>query len=160
MLATCKHNPTTNILLTGVAPSVTHILDSRLALIPVVRDAKQRCMHYRRFRNGIEKVGVFTADDHVALMQQMPFVIGTGTTILRVEDVKIRKAFIAACFQCATLYLTLKKREVCERELSEMHGAVKQLGENLRVVVSALPEVAAKKINLNRPKVHALLHFR
>ena len=64
---------------------------------------------------------MFTADDHVALMQQMPFAIGTGNSILRVADVRTRKAFIAACFQSATLYLTLKKREVSEQELSEMN---------------------------------------
>ena len=158
VLAPCKH--VQQFLDSGISPSVTHIFDARLAQMPMVRDAKQRCMHYRRFRNGIEKVGVFTADDHVALMQQMPFVVGTGTSLLRVAETKIRKAFIAACFQCTTLYLTLKKREVNEQVLSEMHTASKKLGENLNLVVSSLPEHAAKKINLNRPKVHAMLHFR
>ena len=134
-------------------------MNARFERIPMVRDAKQRCMHFRRFRNGLEKVGVFTADDHVALKQQMPFVVGTGTAIIRVAESKTRKAFISACFACATIYLTLKKREVTEEDLSHLHDAAKSFGEDLKMVIAALPPTV-KPINLNRPKIHALLHFR
>ena len=58
----------------------TSVVDSRLANIPmVVRDPLTRNLHYRSFSTGVTSMSVFTADDMVALVQQLPYVVGTGT---------------------------------------------------------------------------------
>ena len=59
----------------------TSVVDSRLARIPMVRDPLTRNLHYRAFSTGISSMSVFTADDMVALVQQLPFVVGSGTGI-------------------------------------------------------------------------------
>ena len=48
----------------------------------MVRDPEQRTMHYRRFPHGIEDMKVFTADDCVALLQQLPYVVGDGNAVI------------------------------------------------------------------------------
>ena len=53
-------------------------VDSRLAGIPMVRDPLTRNLHYRAFSTGISSMSVFTADDMVALVQQLPYVVGSG----------------------------------------------------------------------------------
>ena len=55
------------------------LVDDWLAAIPVVRDPEQRNMHYRQFNTGITSMSVFTGDDMIALLQQLPYVVGTGT---------------------------------------------------------------------------------
>lgn len=57
------------------------VVDERLAKIPMVRDVLTRNLHYRAFSTGISSMSVFTADDMVALVQQLPYVVGTGTGI-------------------------------------------------------------------------------
>ena len=42
----------------------------------IARDPAVRELHYRYFRKGINDMSIFTHDDHVALMQQLPYVIG------------------------------------------------------------------------------------
>ena len=56
-----------------------NVVDARLAAIPMVRDPMARNLHYRAFNTGVSPMSVFTADDMIALLQQFPFVIGTGT---------------------------------------------------------------------------------
>ena len=148
------------VIFAVIPPSTEPIIDARLLLIPRVKNAKQRCMHYRMFRSGITGFGKFTADDHVALIQQLPYVIGTTSTVIRTVDVKHRKALIGAINACRIIYLTLKKRQVNEHDLNVLHAAAKSMGPLLEEAISGLPEHAQKKFNIHRPKVHALLHFR
>ena len=44
--------------------------------MPPARDPLVRGVHYRRFRNGLLDMSIFTHDDEVALMQQLPYIIG------------------------------------------------------------------------------------
>ena len=52
------------------------VVNQRLGFMPVARDPLVRTLHYRRFRNGLLDMSVFTHDDEVALMQQLPYIIG------------------------------------------------------------------------------------
>ena len=54
-------------------------MDDRLSMTPMVRDDMVRGIHYRKFSTGVASMSVFTADDMVALLQQLPYVVGTGT---------------------------------------------------------------------------------
>lgn len=60
------------------AKTDVHIVDDRLANIPIARGVS-RNLHYRPFATGISTMSVFTADDMIALLQQLPYVVGTGT---------------------------------------------------------------------------------
>ena len=142
-----------------MAPSVLHVLDHRLKQIPPVRDPVQRCMHYCGFPSGITGWGKWTADDHVALIQQLQYAVGTGELVLRADPTP-RKAFISACTNLRAILVLLKKREITELELSILHNAAKQFGSNLKRCLVGLPIREAAKFNIDRPKVHALLHFR
>ena len=63
------------------------IIDERLSSSPVVRDPHVRGLHYRAFNSGIATMSVFTADDYIALLQQLPYVVGTGTGTMLVLDI-------------------------------------------------------------------------
>jgi hypothetical protein len=76
------------------APKVVNVLTARLALMPKVRDVAQRNLTYRHFRKGIHTFGRWTGDDHIALLQQLPFVVGTSQRVIR-APLSARKAFIA-----------------------------------------------------------------
>ena len=91
------------------------VFDRRLAQIPVVRDPDQRQMPYRRYRTGIHNMKVYTADDMLALLQQMHYAVGTGNTVIPQEAV--RNAFISACVALVKMVVILKKRVVKEAEL-------------------------------------------
>ena len=54
------------------------VIDTRLRSIPMVRDPHVRGLHYRGFNSGVASMSVFTADDFIALLQQLPYVVGTG----------------------------------------------------------------------------------
>ena len=116
-------------------------------------------MHYRVFRSGIMGFGKFTADDHVALIQQLPYVIGTASTVVRTAHSKHRKALIGAVNACRIIYLTLKKHHVNENDLNVLHAAAKSMGPLLEETISGLPEQSQKKFNIHRPNMHALLHL-
>lgn len=144
---------------TGMSPSAVHIVDHRLATLEVPKNQTQRCMHYRPYTKGMARVRRYTGDDNVALLQQMAYVVGTSTKVIRASQ-GVRVAFIKAVHQCQIIYLTMKKREVLEGELQIMHAAAKEIGCSLSKALSALPTGVRARINLNRPKLHALLHFR
>lgn len=144
----------------GIAPSVINQLDSRFRNMPPVRDPEQRCMHTRAFRSGLTGWGKWTADDHVALLQQMAYIVGSGSTIIRTASALPRKAFVRACDNIRTIYLSLKKREVSEAELLRMHTSAKNVGPNIKAALQGLPLELSGNINLNIPKVHGPLHYR
>ena len=114
--------------------------DSRFAAMEPVRDPHIRMMHYRKFANGIADMSVFTADDCIALLQQLPYAVGTGNNIIpgevdrtfevpgeidpetgknRVftERVNCNEAFVTACKVVTEILSILKKREVSTNDL-------------------------------------------
>ena len=116
-------------------------------------------MHYRCFYKGLTGWGKWSGDDHIALLQQMVFVVGTSNRIIRATDA-CRKAFIEAVDHVQRIYLISKMQEVSEYDLNRLHESAKALGPCLKTCVQCLPAGLRSKINLNRPKLHAILHFR
>jgi hypothetical protein len=100
------------INMSGQAPSQQPEMDARFAAIPRVRDPKQRVMAYRAFPTGITSMKVFTADDLVAILQQLAYVVGTRAAIIR--DAETNKAFIAAAFCVRDILVLMKKRSLTE----------------------------------------------
>ena len=139
------------------APNVVSVMDRRLRAIPQVRDAARRGMGYRTFRTGLTGWGKWTATDHVALMQQLSAVVSSDDGVMR-TDSATRKAYVKAVDNATLIYLTCNQREITELDLNMMHAAVKELGPLLTKAMSGLPESIRK--NINRPKLHGLLHFR
>ena len=125
--------------------------------MPVARDPAQRCLHYRRFRTGITSMSMFTADDMVALTQQMHYAVGLDASVL-VNPV-VRHAFIAANSLVLKMLIILKKRVVTEDELMFLHECAQRFGAPLRVLVESI-ENPAKRPKINIPKVHAMTHMR
>lgn len=132
------------------------VFDTRLGAIPIARATDQRGLHYRRFGSGIASMSVFTADDMTALIQQMPFAVGTGTTVLKSRPVAT--AFVTACRISIRMLMVLKMRSVDERYLLPFEDGVKEIGEHLEVLVEAIP-VAKKRPTLSVPKIHSLAHL-
>ena len=58
------------------------VLEDRLRAMPVVRDPGVRNMFFRKFNGGLRGWGKWTGDDHVAVIQQLPYCIGTGPRII------------------------------------------------------------------------------
>ena len=67
-------------------------------------------------------------------------------------------AFVAACHATSKMLYLLKKRETPGIDLDGMDTQAERLGPLLSDAQKALP--ADKRININIPKVHALVHFR
>ena len=99
-------------------------LDRRLGKVQPVCYPQNRVLHYRKFRNGIADMKVYTADDCMALLQQLPYVIGTSGGIIpdtaeregRVVD--CGQAVVKACVCTREILSILKKREVSEDDLN------------------------------------------
>ena len=115
---------------------------------------------FREFPTGIDKQGKWNAEDYIALLQQMPFVVGHTDDIIK--STSARKAFVEACMAVRTLIIVLKMREVSEDDLAIMHRyAAKPLGPLMEKAVGTLSELPkSKSYTTARPKVHALIHFR
>ena len=139
--------------LSGQAPSQQPEMDARFANIPRVRDPKQRVMAYRTFPTGITSMKLFTADDLVAILQQLAYVVGTRAAIIR--DAETNKAFIATCFCVRDILVLMKKRSLTEHDVALLDDLVKKVGPLFDRCTSLCSEV----VELNRPKIHALLHF-
>ena len=98
---------------------------------------------------------VYTADDMLALLQQMHYAVGTGNKVIPQEAV--RHAFVAACSALVKLVLILKKRVVKEAELVFFDEQVKRFPALLAVISLALP--VSKRPELAIPKLHSLVHL-
>lgn len=136
------------------------LLNSRLASLPQVRSARVRGWYYRAFNTGIDSQGKWNAEDYVALLQQMPFVVGHTQDIIKSRGV--REAFVQACIAVRILLIVLKMRKVSEDDLAILHEyGAKPLGP---AIVNAVGTLAlkpnGKEYTTDRPKVHALIHFR
>jgi hypothetical protein len=135
---------------------VLSIVDWRLQHLNPVRDPVQRCMHYRTFKKGVTGWGKWTADDHIALLQQMPYVVGTDATVIRTTSQKPREAFIAACTEIRVILQILKRREVTEDHLLILHTSAKHVGQHLKDAVLGLPRSAQENISVDRPCTSSL----
>ena len=135
-----------------ILPEVTR----RLKVMPPVRDPQQRCLHTRQFNNGIANISVFTADDMMALLQHLPYVVGANSTAV-IKDQQCANAFSAGAFTALRILSTLKARTVTENDLQLMSDRVSVIGGYLRDMQVALDD--KDNINTSVPKVHALLHL-
>ena len=113
-------------------------------------------MFFRKFNRGLRGWGKWTGDDHVALIQQIPYCLGTGPHIIPHDS--IRKDFIKACFSVQRMYILMKRDEVNEQDLEQLMDLAQEVGTVFDRIESGLPP--DKEENLNRPKMHAPLHFR
>lgn len=133
-------------------------LNARLSSLPGVHDRERRGLAYRYF-SSVDHDGSWTGDDYIALLQQLPFVVGTDATII--PDGTARRAFLQACKATRTILVVLKHLTPSEDNVNTLHEAAKRLGPLLDGAASGLSEVARGELMTNaRPKVHALLHFR
>ena len=105
-----------------------------------VRDPNIRSLHYRKFNNGIADMSVFTADDCIALLQQLPYAVGTGDKLIpaevqrsfvvpglkdpktgkdmiATETVNCNEAFVKACKCVLEILSVLKKYSVTNSDL-------------------------------------------
>ena len=121
-------------------------------------DVKEVCTTVRSVRVWLD--GENGPQMNIALLQQLPFVVGTGSKIIRAPSQSVRVAFIQVVDQLLIILNMIHKREVTEPELNILHGAAKQIGPLLKKACEGLPTEFRSQISLNRPKVHALLHFR
>jgi hypothetical protein len=137
----------------------TQELERRLRDQPGVHDEARRGMAFIPMRVGIEGVGKWGGDDYISLLQHMPFVVGYGTKII--ENKSARTAFLTACKHIRVMLLILKLYEPSEADLNVMHAAAKAVGPLIdQASVGLGLDECAKLITTNRPKIHALLHYR
>lgn len=139
----------------AVVQSRLPVLDDRLKKWPPVRDPAQRMMHTRQFNSGVSGMSVFTADDMIALLQQLPFVVGTGTSVI--GDRQCAAAFVAAAVVTRNILSVMKQREVFDDDLLFLEQEVNNMGEHFRKMQEQLPAVEMK--NLAVPKFHSISHF-
>jgi len=165
-------NDTLHTLSAGIVPALKKILlkhhqhtgtgkaelDKRFRALPRVHDAARRGLFYRSFDNILTQA-TWTADDYIALLQQMFFVVGVDDAII--GDEAAREAFVGACEATLMIIVALKMRVISEGQLNDLHACAKALGPLLTAAVGGLPNfVVVKLMTINRPKVHALLHLR
>ena len=75
-----------------------------------------------------------------------------------ITNLACQEAFVAACVEVRNILHILKKMRVTEHDLWRLDRAAKQLGPLLTDAQKDLPD--KKKVNLNIPKIHSVLHFR
>ena len=91
----------------------------------------------------------WTGSDHVALIQQMHFVVGTDAGVIR--DDATRRAFVQACLTVLTILIFLKKRSVSHEALTTLDYNCQQVGPVFTQLFRSLPEEFL--MNLDIPKV-------
>lgn len=133
------------------------VVENRLRSFPVPRDTEVRCLPFRRFMTGLEGWGKWSGDDHIALLQQLPYVIGTNAEILGCSS-EVLKAVLKSCFTAVRIYIMLHRDVVENKDLDEIMELCLEMGEQLQVAQKGL--AAEEAANLDRPKVHAILHYR
>lgn len=135
-------------------------LNRRFAVMPLARDTRRRGLAYKSFPKGILAIGKLTGDDYTALLQQFPFVVGYGDKVI--ANASARRAFLEACECARTILVILKLPEITgEHQLKKLHDCAKKMGPLLfKCTIGLTDAVKAKLMTDNRPKVHALLHFR
>lgn len=101
-------------------------------------------------------MSVFTADDMMALLQHLPYVVGANSTAV-IKDQQCANAFSSGSFTTLRILSTLKARSVSDTDLQLMSDRIRVIGGYLRDMQAALDD--KDKINTSVPKVHALLHL-
>ena len=131
------------------------VIDRRLSKWPPVRDPQQRMMHTRQFNKGIANMSVYTADDMIALLQQMPFVVGGGVAVIK--DAACAKSFVAAAVITRNILSVMKQREVTNDDLVFLGEEIKEMGKHFVDMQAKLSD--KDKVNTAIPKMHAICHF-
>ena len=142
-------------LYTTLCGGVAVELDERLGKWPPVRDPSQRMMHSRQFNSGVSRMSVFTADDMIALLQQLPFVVGCGDAVI--ADRVCATAFVRAAVVTRNILSVMKQREVSEGDIDFLTGEIKSMGGHFEVMQSQHHE--KERTNLTIPKFHSICHF-
>lgn len=130
-------------------------IDERLRKWPPVRDPSQRMMHTRQFNSGVSHMAVFTADDMIALLQQLPFVVGSGTAVI--GDRACAAAFVNAAVVTRNILSVMKQREVSVDDLNFLKSEIKAMGGHFETMQNELP--VKERANLSIPKFHSICHF-
>ena len=133
------------------------LVENRLRLMPVVVDPDVRCLYFRKFNSGLEGWGKWTAGDYVALIQQIPYVVGCANKVMDTTVPK-QAAFIRACFSVEKIMILQKRDEVDEDDLSVLHDLAKSIGSDIDLTQRGLP--VDMELNLDRPKMHSPMHYR
>ena len=134
-------------------------MNRRFMSMPRSADQVTRGLYYRIFSDGLSKLGSWTGDDYISLLQALPFVVGTTGAVI--EDDRAREAFQLACRCTRLILLVLKMRVVNENALARMHCAAKRIAQALQVCTASVPVSRRSELmGVNRPKIHALVHFR
>jgi hypothetical protein len=107
-----------------------------------------KCIAARRHR--------WTGSDHVALIQQMAYVVGTDGGVIR--DAGAREAFRNACFTVRAILIFLKLRSFTKNHVPGLRKHCRHVGPAFQHLADNLPAEFVRA-NLDIPKVHACLHF-
>ena len=107
-----------------------------------------KCIAARRHR--------WTGSDHVALIQQMAYVVGTDGGVIR--DAGAREAFRNACFTVRAILIFLKLRSFTKNHVPGLRKHCRHVGPFFQQLADTLPAEFVRA-NLDIPKVHACLHF-
>ena len=135
------------------------VLDDRLRQMPRTADTRSRGLPYRHFPKGLTGVGTWAASDYVALIQQLPFIVGYKQQVIASQ--KAQKAFLQACHYTRTILLVQKMEVPNEIALSWLHEAATKMGlVFLECQDSLTAEQVKKQAMIARPKMHALYHYR
>ena len=100
-------------------------------------------------------MAVYTADDMIALLQQMPFVVGSGVAVIK--DSACASAFVAAAVNTRNILSVMKQREVTSDDLAYLSGEISVIGKHFVDMQYKLSD--KDKVNTAIPKVHAICHF-
>lgn len=85
---------------------------------------------------------MFTGDDEIALAQQLPFIIGTGTAVI--QDRAIADPIVQA-YVCARVILRIMKLDqVFPADLSELRQEVVAIGPLIKRILLAVESVCVK----------------
>jgi hypothetical protein len=143
-----------DILIARTSTAGMNTFEFRLQTIKRVRDPQMRRLYYKPFMEGITVHGRWSGDDYIALLQQMPFAVGYGSSVI--EDPRHRKTFLQLCACIRAVLLVLKMKCTGEDDLAVLHRNAKRIGPLLVKASAKLGNVPTT----DRPKVHALVHFR
>ena len=91
----------------------------------------------------------------IALLQQFPFVVGTGTAVI--GDRHCAAAFVSAAVITRNILSVMKQREVFADDLEYLEQEVQCMGEHFRKMQEQLSAGEVK--NLAVPKFHSICHF-
>lgn len=100
-------------------------------------------------------MSVYTADDMVALLQQLPYVVGDGCAVIR--DSACARAFVSAAVVTRNILSVLKLRSVEAHHLELLENEIKKMGGYFSTMQEALKP--KDRVEIVVPKFHSTCHF-